>query len=398
MRVLQIIPYFLPSTDFGGPTQVCAKLSAWLATRGHSVTVLTTDVASRTARVPMLDEHIDAVRVVRTRNVSQRLVQQNLYTPWHFKRTLMSLLSACDLVHIHDFYTWLTYQGAIQADALGIPVVLSGHAALSVAAERGRLGVKHLWMALLGRRSIASATVVQAATAYEQRASIDAGVPAAKVRIIPQGVTAPPRSGDGSAFRAAHGLGTRPLLLFVGRLLTSKGVDLLLAAAESLSNHPARPMFVLVGPAENRPDLATPGVRGAGNVLLTGPLDQRALQDAYAAASAFVLPSFAEGMPVSVLDALAFGLPCVISRACNLPEVADVDAGILVDTTDDSLLTGLIRLLERSREWREMGERARALAAQRFAIEDIHARYEQLYEELVTTARTSEYQRRKANS
>lgn len=383
MRILQIIPYYLPSSAFGGPAQVCAKLSAWLVARGHEVTVLTTDVASRSQRLPLLEEHIAGARVVRVRNASQRLVQQNVYTPRRLKHTLNRLLGACDVVHVHDFFTWLTFRGTTEAKARHIPVLLSSHAALSVATERGRMGPKRVWMALLGDRSIEASTVVQVSTEHERAASIAAGAPAAKVRLLPQGVIAPPRTGDGAAFRAKHALQDRPVLLFVGRLLESKGVDLLLAAAERLASHPARPMFVLVGPPENRPDLEKVGVRGAGNVLLTGPLDQGALQDAYAAASAFVLPSFAEGMPVSALDALAFGLPCVVSRACNLPEIEQVDAGISIDSNLDSLCDGLMQLLARRDEWSHMGERAAALVTQRFSIDEVHLRYERLYEELV---------------
>jgi glycosyltransferase involved in cell wall biosynthesis len=377
VRILQVIPYYFPSTDFGGPAQVCGKLSAWLVGRGHTVTVLTTDAASRSARLSSLRDTIDGVQIIRLRNFSQRLVTQNLYTPLHCKLTLETLLATCDVVHVHDFYTWLTYRAATEARARNIPVLLSGHASLSVSEERGRIGIKQAWMAVLGKRTIAASSLVQAASVHEHDACVSAGVPLTKMSIVAQGVTLPPRAGDGASFRGRHGIGERPLLLFVGRLSSAKGVDLLLEAAQELAQHPAQPVFVLAGPPENRPDLFS-GWRGK-NVLLTGALDQPSLQDAYAAASAFVLPSFAEGMPVSALDALAFGLPCVISNRCNLPEVQEADAGLLVEPTLASFQRGLVRLLALRDEWSAMGRRAQALVCERFSIHQAHAKYERLY-------------------
>jgi glycosyltransferase involved in cell wall biosynthesis len=380
VRLLQVIPYYLPAIDFGGPVSVCAKLAEAMVRRGHAVTVLTTDAASRVARVPALEEQRDGVRIVRLRNLSQALVRTNLYTPWRTRSTLAELLSSSQVVHVHEFFTWLTFRSTTEAARQRRPVLLSGHGSVSMAPERGRVGIKRVWLSTLGGRTIAASNLVQAATQHEAEQCVRAGIAREKIRLIPQGVQAPPRSGSGAAFRARFGLDDRPILLFVGRLLESKGVDLLLRAAQRFAEHPLRPLFVLVGPPENRPDLG-PGPRGS-NVLLTGRLDQAQLQDAYAAAAAFVLPSFAEGMPMTALDALAFGLPAVLSRACNLPEVAEAGAGILVDPDLESLTRGLERLLSQPDAWPRMGAAARELAATRFDTERVHDAYERIYEEL----------------
>jgi poly(glycerol-phosphate) alpha-glucosyltransferase len=350
--------------------------------RGHSVTVLTTDVASRTMRVPLLEELCNGVRIIRLRNLSQFLVRTNLYTPRRTSSTLSALLAAPQVVHVHEFFTWLSFRAAIEAARRRVPVLLSGHGGLSIAAERGRVGIKRLWLQVLGRSTISASSLVHAATRYEAEQCVHAGVSRDKIRIIPQGVRGPPRVGDGAAFRARYALDERrPILLFVGRLLAAKGVDLLLTVADALADHPMRPLFVLVGPPENRPDLRR-GLRAGGNVLLTGRLEQGDLQDAYSAASAFVLPSFAEGMPVTALDAMAFGLPTILSRACNLPEVAELGAGILIDPELQSLQQGVEQLLARPDAWGRMGEAARQLVAMRFATELVHDEYERLYREL----------------
>lgn len=382
MRLLHVIPYYRPSLAFGGPVSICARLAEAMVERGHQVDVLTTDALSRSARCRELSETIDGVRVLRLRNVSQRAMTVNLYTPYPVRATLERLLCDADVVHVHEFFNWLSFRGATLAAEHRKPVLLSGHASLSVSEERGRILPKRIWLALFGRATIAAACAVQATMAYEAEQCVRAGVPPDRIRIIPQGVSAPPRHGDGAAFRARFGIDDRPIILFAGRLRASKGVDLLLEVARSLAAHPLRPLFVLAGAAENRPDLERPGMRLQDNALLTGALSETALDDAYAAASAFVLPSFAESMPLVVLDALAFGLPVVLSHACNLAEVEHRGAGILVDTDVGSLRAGIELLLERRDSWPQMGAAGREMVTEKYTSELVHDQYERVYREL----------------
>jgi poly(glycerol-phosphate) alpha-glucosyltransferase len=324
---------------------------------------------------------------VRSPNLSQRLARTNLYVPLGFGRAASRAIASADLVHVHDFFAWTSYRATERASAAGRPVVLSPHGSLSTARERGRSRVKRAWMRLLGERTIARARVLHVFTEAEAAVCRELGVPGDKLRVIQNGVAGPPRRGDGEGFRARFGLGARPVILFVGRLLAGKGVDLLVEVARRLadrSDAADAPRFVLVGPPENRPDLGA-GWRGT-NLLFTGLLEGRDLDDAYAAASLFVLPSFSEGMPMTALDALAFGLPCVLSSACNLPEVARAGAGLEIEPTVASLEAGLRAALAERARWPSMREAALALARGRFDIERVRDGLEGLYQELVDAA------------
>jgi glycosyltransferase involved in cell wall biosynthesis len=380
VRLLYVIPYYRPSLAFGGPVSLCSALAEAMAGRGHKVWVLTTDAASRSDRYDTPFATIEGVAVERLRNVSQRAVENNVFTPAGTAAAVRRLSGWADVVHVHEFFTWLNHRALTISSSLGKPVLLSPHGSLSLAAERGRASAKAVWLLALGRRAIAAARLVQTATEVEAQRCVEAGVPAHKLRVLPQGVEPPPRVGDGAAFRRRWGLPESPRFLFAGRLRASKGVDLLLAAADALASHPLRPVFVLAGAEENRPDLA-PG-RRSPNVLLTGALTRAELADAYAAADVFVLPSFAEGLPVVALDALAYGKPVVLSHACNIPEVETHVLGELVDTELDSLRDGLASLLARQTEWPAMAERGKALVSERYAAPDAIQRYEALYEEL----------------
>jgi glycosyltransferase involved in cell wall biosynthesis len=360
VRLLYVIPYYLPARDFGGPVSVCAALAQEMVRRGHSVTVLTTDVASRTQRIASHHERAEGVEVIRLRNLSQRLVGQNLFTPLQTKGTLAGLLPQTDVVHIHEFFTWPSFRAATEAKRRQRPVLLSGHASINRSPARGRQNIKAVWFRLLGERTLKASTLLHAATSQEAEACQDA-----------------------AAFRVRYDTKERPIFLFVGRLANGKGVDLLLEVARRLVNHDSKPLFVLVGPAENRPDLANPGYL-TENVLLTGPLCGHELADAYRAASVFVLPSYAEGLPMTALEALCFGLPTLLSRACNLPEVEAASAGIQVDPEIQSVCRGVEEMLAKRSGWPAMSVAARQLAQSRFDPVRVHDRYEALYQELAS--------------
>lgn len=380
MRLLYVIPYYLPALDFGGPVSVCADLAQGMARRGHTVTVLTTDAASRQSRVPVRSEKFEGIHIIRLPNVSQALVKVNLFTPARTGSTLARLLRDTDVVHIHEFFAWPCFRAATAAAKLSRPVLLSGHGSINLSAERGRETLKRIWHRLFGARTLSASTMLQAATLHEAEHCKKLGVAAEKIRIIPHGVpkTTP---GDGAAFRARYETGERPIFLFVGRLLRAKGVDLLLQVARRFAKHPSSPLFVLVGPPENRADLSKIGYL-TENVLLTGALHGSCLADAYRAAGVFVLPSFAEGMPLTALEALAFGLPTVLSTACNLPEIKAAGAGLQMSCDARSLFQCVERMLAMRDAWPAMSAAARELAINRFDLRRVHDHYEAVYSEL----------------
>lgn len=371
MRLLQVIPYFLPATAFGGPVTVCAQIARGMVARGHSVTVLTTDVASRTERTASLRETIDGIEIVRVKNRSMKLVQGNLWTPMGLAATARELLRSADVVHVHEFFTWLTYRVTAESVQAGRPVVFSGHGGMSLESERGRQWVKQPMYWLFGRQTIQRFTAVQAATQHEAQIGERLGVNPDKIRVIPNGVAF--STGSGARFRQKYQLGDRDIVLFVGRVATYKGIDLLLDL--KLPNA----AIVIVGPPENRPDFATPGWR-SDDVLWTGPLDRAELDDAYAAATLFALPSQSEGLPMTALEAMAHAVPVVLSEGCHLPEVEEAGAGRVVPL--DQFAEAVKALLENRGALAEMSAHAAQLARDRFELGKVLDAYERLYQDL----------------
>jgi len=140
-----------------------------------------------------------------------------------------------------------------------------------------------------------------------------------------------------------------PRILCVGRLCSAKAQHLLLDALAGLDAATTPWQAVLVGDGPDRESLLRHAARlGLGQRLeLTGPLGQEQVQAQYRQADIFVLPSFAEGLPVVLMEAMAMGLPCLSTRIAGIPElIEDGVSGRLVSAGDAAALTAaLARLL-----------------------------------------------------
>jgi glycosyltransferase involved in cell wall biosynthesis len=101
-------------------------------------------------------------------------------------------------------------------------------------------------------------------------------------------------------------------------------------------------------------------------------------------AEAFILPSFSEGLPMSVLEAWAYGLPVLMTPECNLPEGFASGAALEIRSGEGSFQDGMRTLLEMTDQERAaMGLRGRRLVEERFTWPKVAAQMRRLYEELL---------------
>jgi len=123
-----------------------------------------------------------------------------------------------------------------------------------------------------------------------------------------------------------------PYVLSVGTLEPRKNLVRLVRAYRRLAARGASHSLVLAGPVGWRPGelLEETTKDGPGRVVLTGFVGERDLDALYRGASVFVYPSLYEGFGLPVLDAMARGIPTVVSTASSLPEVAG-EAGLPID-------------------------------------------------------------------
>lgn len=389
MNIVFLLPYFAPAWGFGGVVRAAHGLSTALAARGHSVTVITTDAGSDRSH-PFPPESVsDGVRVVRCRNRMPRLRRLNLSSPVGMDRALRDVLSDADVLHLHELRTVENLLALPIARELGIPVVVSPHGTLPYATGRG--AIKRGWDRLLGRWMVRRIDHVLALTAEE---AADARVlwhhqgvnlPESQISVVPNGVTLadfaalPP----GQSFRERWAIpGEVGLVLFLGRLHERKGVHLLV---EALTHMPGA-WLAVVGPDEGQRNALQLQAERSGvqaRVFFTGLLTGQDKLAALAAADVLALPAVGEGLPMTVLEAMAAGLPVAISDGCHLQEAIAAGAAVyLKPLTGQAIADALLPLLANPQQRQAMADRGRALIAERFAWSQVATAVESVYRQV----------------
>lgn len=138
MKILQVIPYFYPAFEFGGPVKIAYLISNELALRGHEVTVFTTDVKNRferleTSRIAVLKK----IQVHYMRNISLIPVRiSNLYLAPELISNCKLNLSKFDIIHLHEYTTFQNIVVAHYARKLDVPYILQAHGSVAIKGQK----------------------------------------------------------------------------------------------------------------------------------------------------------------------------------------------------------------------------------------------------------------------
>jgi glycosyltransferase involved in cell wall biosynthesis len=353
VRILFLSHYALPHV--GGIETSIDGVAEELARRGHEVVHISSASEADPAEAP------DSYRLVRipALNVLERRfgVPYPVFHP-RLVRVLRREIAAANVVHAHGFLYLPTVLGLpLARRAQKKPVrVLTEHVG-HVAYESTMLDrVEALAIATMGRASLRAA---EAIVVYNERVGdeLKALVPSRMIDFIGNGVDVkrfrPGTDEERQTLRAEFGWNGLPRVLFAGRLVAKKGIDLALAVAEQADGEFE---LVLAGPGE-LPRSPT------SNVRLLGPQTRSQLERLYRAADAFLVPSHGEGFPLSVQEAMASGLPVVM---CDDPGYRSHLRGAeeAVRLTEPDAIA-LMRALREVLRAREAGARAAAAYARR---------------------------------
>jgi len=209
------------------------------------------------------------------------------------------------------------------------------------------------------------------------------GLPEAKLRVVRNGVDPArfERSAARDLRRELAGSAGRPIVLTAARLAPQKGLEFLLGAAAMLPET----VFVIAGDGPDRTTL-TAQAEAAGltdRVRFLG--SRRDIPDLLAACDVFVLPSLIEGLPLSVLEAMAAARPVVATRVPGTDEaVVDGETGMLVPPRDPEALAHAIgSVLSNPRRAARFGSAGRARVIAEFSTQRMVAAVVQQYEELL---------------
>ncbi len=374
MHIVLVTHYALPHQ--GGIEFVTGQLASRLADRGCTVTLVTSNIgiAEDGPRPP---GGVRLMPVPALNTLEGHGIPYPVFHPIKLAQALQSALRTADIVHLHGLLYQSCVVAAWMAHRRGIPVVLTEHTGFVRYRSRIVHAVERLAFATVGRlccRLSDSIVVLNRRIEAELKPLARAATP---FRMIYNGVdtslfrpAAPP---DRARLRSRWGF-TRPTVLFVGRLVEKKGIHLL---AEAVSE-----AFQLVVCGRGVLPLTHPNIR------LLGQLDPPTLVELYQAADLFALPATDEGFPLVVQEALACGLPVIVSDDAINRDYLDETVAVFAERSAAAFRAAIHSLLADARRRQAMGSAGRQYALDRFNWERTASAYLDIYRQLAGRAST----------
>jgi glycosyltransferase involved in cell wall biosynthesis len=352
---------------------------------GHQVVTITSNRnGDGFAEVPEERQEPDGNIVVYCRTRPGRF-----YYASNLSATIQHYLPQADVVVVPGgSWNYYFFTGCRLARRFQRPYVVRPEGNLSPYALSHKPLRKKIWWALFDKKYFQKAAVVLALTQEEvdQIRGMDITT---RIEIITNGINLQEYQEAMSRKQIEQHypqLKNRRWLLFMSRFHPIKGLDLLLPAFAAIHRNYRDVVLILAGPDESNyrrtveqmvrdldlhDSVCFPGM--VGGSLKNGLLHH---------ATIFCLTSHSEGLPMGVLEAMACGLPVLITKECRLPEVKEWHTGLVVKRDVKEIAAGLALLLQDDKIRHEMGTNAQRLVQQRFTWDNVCNLTSQLLQEI----------------
>jgi glycosyltransferase involved in cell wall biosynthesis len=354
MKVLHVIPSV--SDRSGGPATAIAPLCRALREQGIDALLLTTNDG-----FPDMSTN----GVVDFKGVPARFFPAQFGASFKYSRPLRAWLDAkiaeFDLAHIHAVFNHSSFAAGRACRKAGVPYVVRPLGTLDPWSMKQKAMRKRMFWWLSGRKMLEGSAAVHY-TAQAEKDATEGHLRVNHGRVVPLGV---------DANRTAHEGSKEPYVLVLSRLHPKKRIDLLIDAFASLDVNDWRLVIAGDGPADHVA-LLKAKARNDERIVFTGWVEGEQKDALLAGASLFALPSRQENFGLSVLEAMAFGVPALLSPEVNMArEVEAAGAGWIGDSSQ--LTSQLARILaddcERDRRARAAREFAKQYSWERTATE-----------------------------
>lgn len=376
MKILQVISFFSPAYG-GGAFEVCYHLSKELAIKGHEVTVYASDYKlSRGC--------IRSIPKVRIRTFKSWSNWVRFYITPGMIKEVKEEIKYFAVIHMHAYRGFQNIVTHCYAKKYNIPYIFQAHGSFETFSENTKL--KRIFDVIWGHRILKDASKVIAVTPTEAEQYKSMGVSENKIEVVPNGIDLSefdnlPERGE---FRRKYDLGSnQKIILYLGRIHKTKGLDLLARAFADLSKSLNGTTLVIVGPDDGYlPSLKklVTDLKISDKVLFTGPLYGQEKLEAYVDAGVYVLPSYYEIFSLTVLEALACGTPVIVTDRCGIADIIDGQVGLVVPYDKDQLSNAILRILSDDIMRREFRKRGKLLVREKFNWEKITEQIEGIYQ------------------
>lgn len=382
MRILHVLPAYLPAVRYGGPIVALHGLARALVARGHHVEVMTTNAdGAGTSDVPLNQavEH-GGVKVRYFATAAPR----RIFRAPDMAQALRDSISSFDIVHIHQMYQWPGWAAARAAQARGVPYVVSPRGMLvKDMINRRSYFAKTAWIGLFDRPSLERAAAIHATSELEQAdiESFNFKLPA--ITTIANGVDEP--SPVPAVERLAPDIraatAEKPVVLYVGRLSWKKGLERLVRAFANTHNG----TLVIAGTDDEGLGASLSNMARELGIfrrvhIVPRTVDNAEKEHLFAEARVLVLPSYSENFGNTVLEAMRRGVPVLTTPQVGAADIVRRSGGgIVTGGEPEALSYAMARFINHPSLARSMGAAGQGHAIAHYGWPQIAARMEKLY-------------------
>lgn len=369
MNLLHVIP----SIDAlrGGPSRALLDMVQALTQKNIHNTVVAAEGNSKD-----FNQSTDSKLIVFPSLIGRRWGFSPALSKWISKN-----ISNYDIVHIHSFFSYTTLRTANEANKQHIPYVLRPAGALDEFSFQQKQFKKQLFFNFFGEQILKNAKMVHCTSRFEE-AQILKKDPTAKTKIIPLGTYL-----EGNP-RNENEKNSALTLIYLGRFYPNKGLELLIQAVARLKNSGRELKLILAGKGDPSYEMKLKNLiqqEGvAGQILWVGFLGEAEKAVWFAKADVFVLPSDHENFGISAVEAMACGLPVIVSDQVGISEeIVSSKAGLIIERNESQLIAAIEHFINNPKDIEQIGTNAQKLAEEKFRWPQIADQLTELYNSIL---------------
>ena len=345
MKIAYVQAFYLPAID--GPATVIHEIASRLAKKGHEVHVFCSD-SDKHKKIKQKEEVLDGVKIHRLNNWFQ------IGFATFFPSVFLKLMKEdFDIIHSHVSGHSYHFFSSLVRMIKKTPHVHTTHCCWTSGLGRSKLSAFLVWLdykTVLPFSFYYSDRII-AITPWELDEIAKYNSNKNKVTVIPNGMDSVLlKKINNNDFRKSYGIPEDvKLVLFFGRLNPTKGVDKLAEAAVSITSARKDIHFAFVGPDEGMMNKVIEISKGNSNIHIMGPIRGKdKIAAMFQASDLYALPSYREGLPLTMFEAMASGRPIVASPVNGIPyEMKEPENGLFVKYGDvEGLKKAILKILD----------------------------------------------------
>ena len=392
MKILHIVPSYLPAHRYGGPVESVHSLNVALARAGHEVTVYTTNIdGDRNLDVPVNEPVMkDGVHIFYFKASFPR----GWFYSSEMRRALATHIKEFDIVHITSVFLAASTLGAYYAKKFTKPYIISPRGSLMRAPLAAHSFKKRAYLSLIEKRNLKGASAIHFTVPAEEVEYRSAGFPAKKAFVVPNSIPngAHPDA-DREAFRKEWYIpNDNKTVLFLGRISPIKGLDTLVSAFSKVAQKISDVTLIIAGgddrgyldEIKKLVEVHTLSER----VVFTGMLMGKEKEAAYRNADVFVVPSISESFGMSAVEAMQEGIATILTDGVGIADAAlRANAAVVIKKDTDELANAMVELLEDKNKREELGQNAMKFVDREYSETSVAKKMEDAYRQVIEVKR-----------